>query len=315
MAKDSKIEWTDHTFNPWIGCTKVSPGCDHCYAETWAHRYGRDVWGPNKARERTAPSNWRQPHKWDAEAKAAGRKAFVFVASLADVFDNAVDAAWRRDLWDLMIDTPNLIWLVLTKRIGNVETLVPYMPWPDNAWLGATIVCQAEADRDGHKLLAAKRRLKIPRVFLSMEPLLGPVDLTRCSPKPAVETNLLTGWSTVGAVDDIGGIAVDHARVDWVIVGGESGSKEARPMHPEWAKQIEAQCQAAGVPFMFKQWGEWMPLSEQGGSGSWPVHEDWACSMDFGGSFSEAGVKMQRVGKKFAGRRLDGAEHNGRPQP
>lgn len=121
MAEFSKIEWTDHTFNPWIGCTKVSPACDNCYAEgLMDHRYGRARWGAGEPRVRTAASNWSQPRKWDRQAAKTGERPFVFCASLADVFDNEVDETWRRDLFKLIEGTPNLVWLLLTKRIGNV---------------------------------------------------------------------------------------------------------------------------------------------------------------------------------------------------
>lgn len=294
MGADSKIEWTDHTFNPWIGCTKISPGCDHCYAKAWADRYRRDVWGPKKPRQRTSASNWRLPYKWDAAAKAAGRPAFVFTASLADVFDNEANELWRAELLDLIAATPNLRWLVLTKRVGNVLRLlgryimefgVPV--WPPNAWLGATIVNQEEADRDIPKLLQAKQRLGIPRVFLSMEPLLSGVVIP-------------PEWL---------------AQIDWIIVGGESGAN-ARPMHPDWARSLRDQCQAAGVPFLFKQWGEWFPYGEFDGEGKQNscdrgerpgLWHTWEQPL---GGFS---VRLLG-GKKAAGRLLDGVEHNGRPQ-
>lgn len=194
MAENTKIEWTDHTFSPWTGCTKVSPACDHCYAEGWAKRSGHVKWGSGQPRRRTSDANWRMPLKWNREAERTGVRPRVFCASLADVFDNEVDPAWRADLFKLIADTQNLNWLLLTKRVGNVMKManeVADMPrtgshtghliahqWrngspPKNVWLGATVVNQEEADRDIPKLLtvpAAKR-------FLSIEPMLSHIDI------------------------------------------------------------------------------------------------------------------------------------------
>ncbi|AOK61950.1 hypothetical protein WM29_22725 [Burkholderia ubonensis] len=283
MAENSNIEWTDHTFNPFIGCTKVSPGCDHCYAEHLMDtRMHKVVWGPHGERVRTSASTWRQPIRWNARhaefSAAHGRRQRVFCASLADVFDNAVDPAWRRDLFALIAQTPNLDWLLLTKRIGNVPTMLRHIGVdriPDNVWLGATIVNQAEADRDIPKLLAVPARVH----FLSMEPLLGPVELRLPT---RIWTNSAGGRSCDHCCN---GDRCDdpthcergrpdwHVRcpycrgtgrgkpIDWVIVGGES-SPGARPMHPDWARSLRDQCAASGVPFLFKQWGEWKPVSQ-----------------------------------------------------
>lgn len=263
MAENSMIEWTDHTFSPWIGCTKVSPGCDNCYAEHLMDtRLHKVVWGPHGERVHTSAATWRQPLRWNARHAeffaAHGRRQRVFCASLADVFDNAVDPAWRVDLFDLIRSTPNLDWLILTKRIGNVRpmlsealsiaqhygirgTLANWLAcWvdgepPANVWLGATIVNQAEADRDIPKLLEVPARVR----FLSMEPLLGPVDLTSI-PWGGLRVSSLQGWSSP-----------EHG-LHWVIVGGESGAG-ARPMHPDWARSLHDQCAAACVPFFMKQ--------------------------------------------------------------
>ncbi|RIX74443.1 phage Gp37/Gp68 family protein [Acidovorax cavernicola] len=259
MSANSKIEWTDHTFNPWVGCLAISPGCKHCYAADWAKRYGRDF----AARTRTSAANWKMPLRWNAQADAFmaqhGRRQRVFCASLADVFDNAVEREWRDDLATLILNTPNLDWLLLTKRIGNAGDMLGEMfldgP-PDHVWLGATIVDQAEADRDIPKLLgvpAAKR-------FLSMEPLLGPVRLDVLALDPdRVILNALNGQCGVGFAHTQGDFP---SGVDWVIVGGESGAG-ARPMHPDWVRSLRDQCGPAGVPFLFKQWGEWFPVSQQ----------------------------------------------------
>ena len=220
------ISWADLTFNPWIGCQKVSPACDHCYAESLATTRLGVEWGPGAARRRTAPGNWSKPPRWDRYAAEAGVRLTVFCASLADVFDNAVDPRWRADLGDLISATPNLDWMLLTKRIGNARDFLPAM-FPggvgENVALGVTVVSQEEAVRDMPKALAIKKGLGVRRLFLSMEPLLGPVDLTR----------YLDG-------------------VDLVIVGGESG-KGARSMPDRWALDLKRQCGEADVPFHFKQ--------------------------------------------------------------
>lgn len=272
MAKQNEdgILWCDFTFNPWVGCAKISPACDHCYAESWAKRSGIVKWGPHDERRRTSESNWRQPLKWNAEAARLGTRFRVFCASLADVFDNAVPQEWRNDLFLLITQTPHLDWLLLTKRVGNVMGMVP-LPWiskpfqhgpnpeniypggwPQNVWLGATICNQVEADRDIPKLLSvpgAKR-------FLSMEPLLGPVDLTMIDDEntPGLSWNVLTGERTIVHEGATGEWSRTDTALDWVIVGGESGPG-ARPMHADWVRSLRDQCATAGVPFFFKQWG------------------------------------------------------------
>jgi protein gp37 len=279
MSENSGIEWTDHTFNPWEGCQKVGPGCDHCYAETRNARFAGGTainWGPGAPRRRTSTKNWHKPVAWNAAHAEFfaqhGRRQRVFCASLADVFDNAVDIGWRANLLDLISKTRNLDWLLLTKRIGNAQAMVPAGWFLQNPHviLGATIVNQDEADRDIPKLLA----VPVVRRFLSMEPLLGAVDL------------------------DAVYVAHDgEVWVDWVIVGGESGTG-ARAMSPEWARSLRDQCSGAGVPFLFKQWGEWAP--------NW--YNDDAGQKIPGSEF------LDKMGKKMAGRHLDGALHDGYPR-
>jgi len=265
MSENTNIEWCDHTFNPWEGCQKVGPGCDHCYAETRNARFAGGTainWGPGAPRRRTSVSNWELPKRWNAQADAFmaqhGRRQRVFCASLADVFDNAVAPQWRADLFALIASTRNLDWLLLTKRIGNVQgmlaelahgndpelSLLDMMPLP-NVWIGATIVNQEEADRDIPKLMAVPARVR----FLSMEPLLGPVRLREVH-SDMCEIDALTGDH--GVLRPLRGRS--EAKVHWVICGGESGPG-ARPMHPEWARSLRDQCKAAGVPFLLKQMG------------------------------------------------------------
>lgn len=256
MAKNSNIEWTHHTFNPWVGCTRVSPACDHCYAELWARRSGqRHLWSDG-ARRRTRPENWRQPLKWDREAAESGQRFRVFCASLADVFDNAVPAEWRTDLFRLIKATQHLDWLLLTKRIGNARRMLP-SDWNDgyrNVWIGATVANQEEADRDIAKLLAVPAQIH----FVSCEPLLGPIDFS-CVPLPAKRD------CTDDVSDGFDALRFQSGpHIDWVIVGGESGGA-ARPMEIEWAIDIRRQCKKANVAFFMKQ----------GSQANWPAYKDF----------------------------------------
>lgn len=223
MGEITGIGWTDHTFNPWIGCTRVGPPCDNCYAADLAARYGWAEWG-NHPRQRTADSTWAQPRSWDRKAKRDGVRRFVFCASLADVFDNQAPAEWRADLFKLIRETPNLTWLLLTKRIGNVEEMVAEAGGlPPNVALGATMANCFEYDRDRMKLHAAKLSLKPAFTFASIEPMLGLVILDKHAP-------------------------------DWIIVGGESGAN-ARPINADWVRKLRDQSAELKRTFFFKQWG------------------------------------------------------------
>jgi protein gp37 len=227
MAQNSKIEWTDHTFNPWVGCTNVSPGCDHCYAESWSKRSGLVKWG-NSPRRRTSEAYWRAPLKWHAGATAFqvqhGRRQRVFCASLADVFDNQVDAKWRADLFTLIAATPSLDWLLLTKRPQNIKKMLPD-DWGNhgrhNVWLGTTAEDQARFDLRWPILGNIPASVR----FISYEPAIGPVRLNESAVQP-----------------------------DWLISGGESGHG-ARPMNPQWARNIISDCNRLGVAPFHKQWG------------------------------------------------------------
>lgn len=356
MSENTKIEWCDHTFNPWEGCQKVGPGCDHCYAEARNARFGGGTapnWGPGAPRRRTSAANWKLPVKWnrqfelrqaawdkfvsanpgmtDEQLLVAGfskpKRPRVFCASLADVFDNEVDPQWRADLLKLIDATPNLDWLLLTKRIGNVNKMLDraemdicgkwtnYAP-RHNIWIGSTIVNQSEADRDIPKLLSVLATKR----FLSMEPLLGPVDLSRIDINGHSEIFPLTGTSD--CADDNGCPTSDVPAIDWVIVGGESGS-DARPMHPDWARSLRDQCEVSGVPFLFKQWGEWAPGVCATNTlemrcvqiADWFV-DGWKFSAIPGNSefHVEDEPTLYRAGKKAAGRLLDGVQHDGFPE-
>ena len=328
MAENTTIEWATHTFNPWIGCTKISAACDNCYAANFGNRFGIE-WGAGKPRKRTSESTWKQPIRWNRQAEikqnawdnfkkhytkvsdeqltergfVKPQRPRVFCASLADVFDNEVPDEWCAELFGLIRDTPYLDWLLLTKRIGNAYDMmnrsgkftaeyfgdaIGFLA-PSNLWLGATICNQEEADRDIPKLLttpAAKR-------FVSIEPMLSAIDL-----------RMVTDY---------------RAQIDWVICGGESG-KNARPMHPNWVRSLRDQCADAGVPFLFKQWGEWRePLGgEEFDTSRGMAQKVPAFIVSKNGSVScfendenkTTGKAMLRVGKKLAGRLLDGVLHN-----
>lgn len=305
MAEKSRIEWCDSTFNPWLGCAKISPACDHCYAQTWARRTGHaELW--EGQRRRTSVAYWKQPLAWDVQARLEGRRVRVFCASLADVFDNEVSHQWRTDLWELIARTPHLDWLLLTKRIGNAKEMLPtspahYRPWNDawpwkNVWLGATIANQEEADRDIPKLLATPARVR----FLSIEPMLGPVSLTRLHSLGLTWLDALSGRAHEGP-----STFVWDSKVDWVIAGGESGPK-ARPSHPDWFRSLRDQCVLAGVPFLFKQWGEWAPDCICG--------RDFACRETPRPTPGKPGV-MFRCGKKESGRSLNYKVWDQFPEP
>lgn len=287
MAEGSKIEWTDHTFNPWTGCTKISAACDHCYAEGWAKRSGHVEWGPHGERRKT--KTWGEPVKWNKRLEGTGRRERVFCASLADVFDNhkSILPEWRRQLWHLIEDTQNLDWLLLTKRPQNVARFIS-PKWreeglPDNVWLGVTVEDQAEANRRIPVLMSIPAKVR----FLSMEPLLGPVNLRQLGgDHPG--TDALRGFD----------LSTRPSRIHWVITGGESGHN-SRPSNPQWFRDLRDQCASAGTPFLFKQWGDWVSVSEVEGKGPHHTFDDHRT--------------VRRVGKSLAGRTLDGAMHDGVP--
>jgi protein gp37 len=359
MAERTAIQWCDSTFNPWIGCTKVGPGCDHCYAEiSTPSRTRRIAWGPGAQRQRTGDDYWKHPEKWNAERfykcacgwrgpdsallnrnvaahspgcpscgntqRLEGARRRVFCASLADVFDNEVPAEWRTDLFRLIRRTPNLDWLLLTKRIGNVVPMInralndghlltsrePLWPW-SNVWLGITVVNQAEVDRDVPKLLQTNVAVR----FLSIEPMLGAIEFSNVTKRD-------------DAVQQLGKKALDG--IHWIIAGGESGPK-ARPVHPDWIRSLRDQCAGAGVPFLFKQWGEFREFDDGDGElktvdadelsdyakaciaaaqNPHYILRDGRVFRDVDEIPYELAARMvERVGKKIAGNTLDGRQH------
>ncbi len=339
MSANSKIEWCDHSFNPWIGCTKVSPGCANCYAESYDKRWGGSHWGKGAQRKRTSAANWRKPVQWNAAGyicEACGSTCFgdrcmtsqcrgwtrrprVFCASLADWLDDEVPAAWLFDLLTLIHKTPDLDWLLLTKRPENWKSrlkaaadqcTIDHLDMTDriyawlegsriwrNIWIGTTVEDQQRADERIPALLQIPARVR----FLSCEPLLGPLYLESWQEHlpPPVHLAWLEG-------------------IDWVICGGESGPN-ARPMHPNWARSLRDQCAAAGTRFFFKQWGSWKPIC--------PLYDENRDELENGSTDRVQAIEvtgeivtdrqpdgtawiMDPVGKTPAGRLLDRREHN-----
>lgn len=318
--QNSRIEWTDHTFNPWIGCQKVSPGCKNCYAETYGNRFGVQ-WGPQGERRRTSSANWRKPLAWNnapfVQCDTCGWRGSkrgmayclachgstctptrqrVFCASLADVFEDRPELVpWRAELFEIIANTPNLDWLLLTKRPEHIRRVWPWTPTVErpNIWLGTSVENQEQANKRIPELLLSPGSVR----FLSCEPLLGPVDLTAIRRPP--------GFGPA---------------IDWVIVGGESGP-HARPMHPDWARSLRDQCVSANVPFFFKQWGEYIPFGQWDASGQ-DVSDHAVQGFDDVGlpnfsphtsMFARERTWAWKVGKHVAGRYLDERIHNSHP--
>jgi len=240
MGRDSKIEWTDHTFNPWIGCSKISKGCMNCYAERdFDHRYGKVKWGARGTRVKTKPANWKKPLKWNKEAEESGKVQLVFTASLADVFEDWQPGhhspylmdEWRGELFALMEQTPWLIWLTLTKRPENVMDMAPSIwknDWPQNVWIGFSAEDQSNFDFRIGPALA----IPTPILWISAEPLLGNINMR----------GLLE--------DDL---------IHWVIAGGESGPN-ARETKEPWYITLIDQCYWAGAPVFIKQMTKKAPI-------------------------------------------------------
>lgn len=221
--KNTTISWANHTFNPWKGCTRVSGACDNCYAALLAERRGWAEWGPGKPRVRAKPKHWEEPLQWNREIEQrGGENERVFCLSMGDIFDTEVDQAWRDEVFELVGQTPHLNWLLLTKRAREAVKYADRINWPENAWIGTTVETQDYVWR-----AEAIKAIPAPVRFLSMEPLLGKVD-------------------------------VDLDGIDWVIAGGESGPN-FRSMPKAWVLDIQRQCAEAKVPFFFKQWAAFLP--------------------------------------------------------
>lgn len=317
--KDSNIEWTDHTANFWWGCHKVSAGCQNCYAEAWANRWGKSIWGPPKTTSREyKKAAWKDVLKWNKQAGDQGVRYRVFVQSMSDFFeDHPQVTEWRRDALDLMDRCRNLDFQVLTKRSENIIRMIEsgtgrhvdaWLSDNNHVWIGTSVENQAAADERIPHLLQVPAAVR----FLSCEPLLGPVSLDRwfglqpgnrwaeclCDEIDPADRPCITCEARRALGEKSG--------IHWVIVGGESGTK-ARPMHPDWARSIRDQCQNAGVPFFFKQWGEHYP------AGQFSNMPEIAPSKPISVTtiaYDGGRVDFWRVGKRASGRLLDGREWN-----
>lgn len=226
MGEATGITWTHSTFNPWWGCAHVSPGCDHCYAEVLAARFGTQ-WGRESHRRFFPAKHWAEPLKWNAKAEKAGKKHLVFCASMADVFEARQDLYDERaKLWDLIEKTPHLIWQLLTKRPQNIARMVPadwLANWPVNVWPGTSV-----ENYENQKRAKFLNALPAPITFLSVEPMIGNVELEY--------------------------VLSRNNNIRWVIFGGESGHG-ARPMKADWVSQGISSCRAYGVSPFVKQLG------------------------------------------------------------
>lgn len=242
MGEFSKIEWTDHTFNPWIGCQEVSPACDNCYARVQNnHRKWVRGWGPHGERKRTAASTWKKVYALQNNYSwfyaDNDRRQRLFCASLADVFDNKADPAWRADLWAMIANTPNLDWQLLTKRPQNIKDMLP-TDWGSgypNVWLGATVEGPDQIRRVWD-LLTVPARIH----FLSCEPLLG--DIVK---------RMSDAWKPG-----------DTPHIDWIICGGESAKGIHRPMDLTWARNLRDYCKDSGIAFFMKQIDKKQPIPD-----------------------------------------------------
>lgn len=306
MGETTSISWCDHTFNPWIGCTKVSPACDGCYAEAMMDkRYGRVKWGaPGKGagtRVRTSEGYWRQPLRWNSRAAAEGARPFVFCSSLADVFDNKVPAGWQRDLFGLIAATPQLVWLLLSKRPQNILPILSDLgiALPRNVALGATCEDQTRWDINVPALIAAKWELQPLFAFVSAEPLLGRIN-ARSAPIPDVLRPYFGKQDE--RFDPLHPHQPGYARIDWIITGGETdqGGHQARPSNPQWFRDLRDDCAATETTFHHKQNGEWVSVSEVEGEGPHFQFRD--------------GRTVRRIGKNKTGRSIDGVTYNARPE-
>ena len=299
QMKDSKIEWCHHTVNFWWGCTKVSAACFFCYAEAMARIFAPKTvkWGAAGARWLRGEKAGSELHGHARRAKRLGVRHRVFINSMSDTFeDNEQTADTREYLFTRLLEVGySLDCLLLTKRPENVLRMVPkdwLEHWPSWVWIGTTVEDQTSADLRIPELIKIPARVR----FLSCEPLLGPVNIE----------------DYIGDECD-GGYVLGSSPINWVICGGESGPN-ARPMHPDWAKSLREQCAEAAVPFFFKQWGEWTP-SENISVGNdlefaervdpYPAHLFIT---------PERVTEVHRIGKKSAGRLLDGVDHSAFPE-
>ena len=345
----SKIEWTGETWNPLRGCSRVSAGCDHCYAEGIAARFS----GPGRAFEGVAKMVHGKPH-WTgkiallpdklSEPLRRRKPTTYFVNSMSDLYHEGVPFEFIDQVFAVMALSPQHTFQILTKRpermaeycsaestggMDGGEPLKMYdahlrvaraaralinrmarkmptgLPWPlPNVWLGVSVEDQATADERIPHLLRTPAAVR----FVSYEPALGPVDFTNLDPTGTQSEMEAHGWSALWKDNPIG-----RAWLDWIICGGESGPG-ARPMHPDWPRSVRDQCDEAGVPFFFKQHGAWAPLEAFGWNRDNTDREIARMTASQVGRW-HAETDTYLVGKKRAGRKLDGEEHNGMPEP
>lgn len=331
MSDNTTIEWSDATWNPVTGCTKVSPGCDNCYAETFAERW-RGTPGhhfENGFDLTLRPERLGQPIRWT-------RPRRIFVNSMSDLFHDKVDVGFIAEVFAVMAAAHWHTFQLLTKRHGRMRSLLgdpafhelvkeeslelakegvdvrpnnPWEVWPlRNVWVGVSVEDQKRADLRIPALLDTPAAVR----WISAEPLLGPVDLSRWMGALTCGCGGEPGGPTFGC--SAGCMEPTPGGIDWVVVGGESGPR-ARPMHPQWARDLRDQCTAAGVPFLFKQFGAWVPESACLHPGNAP-----AAFLDLDGTFRPLvngkpetspmargdAITIRRVSKKAAGRSLDG---------
>ena len=295
MSDVTAIEWTDHTFNPWWGCSRVSPACRFCYADRDARRYGHELWRRHGQRRMLSERNWQRPLKWNRDAERAGAPEKVFCASMADVFEDHPDLEEpRKRLWDLIEATPWLRWQLLTKRPENVAGMVPWgSDWPSWVWLGVSAENQRWTDTRIPVLLELPAAVR----FISAEPLLGPIDLGfdhECGDPPHRTCPVMA---------------------DWLIIGGESGPR-ARPMQLEWARGLLAQCresEVSTVPFV-KQLGsvlgrELSAGPKGGDTARWPADlqvREFPCEAGLAEAVSDHGRRQAApLRRRLPGTRLD----------
>ncbi len=256
MGQETRIGWCHHTFNPWWGCVEVSPECAHCYARTFDKRVGGDHWGVDAPRRFFGDAHWAEPFKWDRAAKAAGERRRVFCASMADVFEDRRDLDDPREqMWALIRATPNLDWLLLTKRPQNFSTMLPW-DWGTgyrNVWLGVTAGLQWTA---AERIPILRETPAVMR-FVSCEPMLESVSMTDFLPGVPLAPG--KAWADCLCLEiapsDCPCVVCEVRGIDWVIIGAESGAKN-RPMEEGWARALKDEVVASGAKVFLKQFAD-----------------------------------------------------------
>ncbi len=260
MGETTGIGWTDHTFNPWWGCVKVSPGCKFCYADVLSNRYGHHVWGVDAPRRFFGDKHWNEPLKWNRKAEAEGVRKKVFCGSMCDVFEIRSDLReHQRRLWNLISETPWLDWQLLTKRPEEIVRNVPaywLSHWPHNVWIGTSVENQEQADIR-IPIMAELRAYNPPVIFLSIEPLIGHVELDKAY------------WDKSWHIEN--NEVILQTPANWLIVGGESGNiKQIRKMELGWAKDLVDFGKMNNIPVFVKQLGTGHTRGKGDDINEWP---------------------------------------------